>query len=120
MAEISELGYQHIRNYIEENWKFIELQDELGAKVLRLDTSDSRVSWTHTPGAEVLELSIVVTGSDAEITLPQKLAASAVYTSAEATEPVTLVEPFSNFELSTTEDKLTIHHKIEVPELIVI
>ena len=119
MAEISELGYQHIRNYIEENWRFIELQDDLGAKVIRLETTDPRVTWTHAPGAEVLELSIVVTGSDAEITLPQKLASSAVYTSADATEPVTLVEPFSNFELSTTEDQLTIRHKIEVPELII-
>ncbi|NYV68138.1 hypothetical protein HYI36_22940 [Bacillus sp. Gen3] len=116
MAEISELGYQHIRNYIEENWKFIELQNELGAKILRLDTTDPRVTWTHAPGSDVLELSITVSGSDAEVTLPKTFAASAIYTSAEASEPVTAVEPFSNFEMTMEEDQITVRHRIEVPQ----
>ena len=118
MFEISQVGYQSIRDYIEANWKFIEVQDELGAKILRLDTTDPRVTWTHAPGAEVLELSVVISGSDSEVTLPKKFAASAVYTSAEATEPVTAVVPFSNFEMTMEEDQLTVRHQIEVPQVI--
>ena len=118
MFEISQVGYQGIRDYIEANWKFIEVQDELGAKILRLDPSDPRVSWTHTPGAEVLELSVVINGSDAEVTLPQVFAKSAIFTSAEATEPVTTVVPFSTFEMTLEEDQLTVRHQIEVPQVI--
>ncbi|KZR58965.1 hypothetical protein [Pseudobacillus badius] len=118
MAEITQVGYQTIRDHIQENWKFIELQDELGAKVVRLDPTDPRVTWTHSPGAQTLELSIVISGKDSDISLPQTFAASAVYTSAEAAEPVTAVEPFSNFEMTMEEDQITVRHRIEVPQVI--
>lgn len=116
MAEITQVGYQGIRNYIEENWKFIELQDDNGAKIVRLSPEDPRVEWTHAPGAQTLELSIVINGSDADITLPQVFAASAVYDSEEATEPMTAVESFSSFEMTMEEDQITVRHRIEVPQ----
>ncbi|MGG0666962.1 hypothetical protein ABE073_00275 [Lederbergia citrisecunda] len=118
MAEISQAGYKSIREHIEASWNFIELQDDTGAKVVRLDTTDSRVSFTHNPGAEVLELSIVINGSDADITLPQVFASSAIYESAGATEPVTASEPFSNFEMTMEEDQITVRHRIQVPQTV--
>ncbi|MEA0553766.1 hypothetical protein U1P98_07530 [Lysinibacillus irui] len=117
MAEITQLGYQGIRDYIEANWNFIELKDNLGAPIVRLSTADPRVTWTHSAGAQTLELSIVVTGSDAEVTLPKTFAGSAIYTSAEATEAVTATESFSPFEMTMAEDQITVRHRIEVPQV---
>ncbi|PIC73336.1 hypothetical protein [Sporosarcina sp. P17b] len=118
MAEITQAGYKSIREHIEANWNHIELQDNLGAKIIRLDTSDPRVTFTHVPEAEVLELSIVVNGSDAEVTLPQTFAASAIYTSAGEATPVTAVEPYSNFEMTMEEDQITVRHRIQVPQTV--
>lgn len=118
MAEITQTGYQNIRDHIEANWRFIELQDDAGAKVVRLDPADPRVTWTHAPGADVLELSVVINGSDADITLPQVFNASAIYTSADATEPVTAVESFSLFEMEMDEDQITVRHRIQVPQTV--
>lgn len=118
MAEITQVGYQGIRDYIEANWKFIELRDADGAKIVRLDTSDERVSFTHAPGAQTLELSIVITGSNAEITLPQTFAASVIFTSADGADAVTAVESFSPFEMTMEEDQITVRHRIEVPQTV--
>ena len=118
MAEITQVGYQGIRDFIEANWKFIELKDDKGAKIVRLDTTDERVSFTHTPGAKTLELSIVITGSDVEVSLPQTFAASAIFTSADGTEAVTAVEAFSPFEMTMAEDQITVRHRIEVPQTV--
>lgn len=118
MAEITQAGYKSIREHIEANWRHIELQDDLGAKVIRLDTSDPRVTFTHSPGKEVLELTVVINGSDSDITLPKTFAASAIYTSAVEVTPVTAVEPFSNFEMTMEEDQITVRHRIQVPQTV--
>lgn len=118
MAEITQTGYQGIRDFIEANWKFIELRNESGAKIVRLDTSDDRVNFTHVPGAQTLELSIVITGNDTEITLPTTFASSVIFTSAEGAEAVTAVEAFSPFEMTMEEDQITVRHRIEVPQTV--
>ncbi|MGA4517208.1 hypothetical protein ACPA0F_07960 [Solibacillus silvestris] len=117
MAEITQHGYQGLRSFIESNWKFIELKDTSGAKIVRLSPADPRVTWTHAPGAQTLELSIEVNGSDADITLPKTFASSAIYTGATGTDAVTAVEPFSNFEMTMAEDQITVRHRIQVPQV---
>lgn len=116
MAEITSAGYQSIRDFVENNWKFIELRDSAGTPVLRIDTSDSRVSWEHTAGSQVLELKIVVKGSDAEVTLPQEFAQSAIFSDATGSEAYS-VETFSSFTMESDGDELTVIHKLEIPQL---
>ena len=113
MAEITQAGYASIRKYIEENWNTIELLDDAGKQILKLNTSDPRVEFTHAPGAATLELSVVVKGNDPGMTLPKKFASSVVH---NAQGPVTAVESFSNFEMTMAEDQLTVRHRIEVPQ----
>ncbi|PKM78532.1 MAG: hypothetical protein CVU90_01995 [Firmicutes bacterium HGW-Firmicutes-15] len=117
-SEIVAAGYQDVRDYIQANWKYIELRDDLGVAVLRLSPADPRVSWTHTAGAQTLELSIVITGSDAGLVLPQKFASSLVYKVASAGSPLTSVQTFTTFEMASTSDQLTIKHSISVPVVV--
>lgn len=117
MAEVTEYAYQQLRDFIEANWKWIELQDPEGNPIIRLSPDDARVTWSHAKGDRVLNLRIVVTGDDAEINLPVTFAKSVIYDSnAPDAEPIS-VEPFTNFTMEDPQDQIVIQHKIQVPRL---
>lgn len=117
MAEVTSQAYQNLRDYIQSNWNYIELRDDTNTPILRINTSDSRVTWTHTPGSQTLELSCVITGSDADITLPQTFASSAIYNVASGGNAYS-VETFTAFTMSNDADQLTIKHQFEVPQIV--
>ncbi|MFB7304655.1 hypothetical protein [Heyndrickxia sporothermodurans] len=115
MAEFSQAGYQKIRDYIEANWKYIELQDETGTAIIRLGIGDSRVTWTHTADSNPLKLQIKIKGSD--VSLPKTFAISAIFDVASGGSPLAV----SNFEATTLSqaiDELTVEHSLEVPDIV--
>jgi len=117
-TEIREAGYQSIRDFVEANWIYINLEDDTGTEILRISTSDSRVTWTHSAGSQVLELEIIVSGGDSDISLPQTFASSSVY--AVATGGDILSRDDAGFETTTfqtTADTLTTTHQIEIPNI---
>ncbi|WP_240371497.1 hypothetical protein [Anoxybacteroides rupiense] len=116
MAEITSSAYQALRNYIQNNWKYIELRDDLGNPILRLSPADSRVSWIHNAGDQVLKLQIVVKGSDADITKPKTFASSAIYDVATGGQPYS-IESFTPFTIESDMDELTVIHEIQVPKV---
>lgn len=116
-TEITSAGYQSLRDFVQANWKFIELRDEVGSAILRLGTDDARVTWEHTAGAQTLQLKMIVKGSDSEITLPRTFASSAVYTSAEGGTELAM-ESFSDFTMEETGDELTVIHQLEIPQVL--
>lgn len=117
MAEITTQAYQDIRDHIEENWKYIELRDNEGAKVLRLSTDDPRVEWKHLEGERELKLQISIKGSDSEISLPKTLSSSAIFNVAEEGTAFS-EESFSPFTIESEKDELTIVHAILVPRTV--
>lgn len=117
MAEINSDGYQAIRDYIQTNWKYIELRDDAGLAILRLSPTDSRVTWTHTTGAQTLQLQIVVKGSDTDMTLPKTFASSAIYSVASGGSAYS-VEGFTPFTMGSATDELTVINSIQVPQVI--
>lgn len=117
MAEIKEQGYQDIRSYIQSTWKYIEIRDINDVPILRVDTTDSRVSWTHLEGAKTLELSVVIRGSDAEVSLPQTFKTSAIYKVGVDGDAYS-EESFTPFTMEGTSDELTVKHQIQVPQIV--
>lgn len=118
MAEITAQAYQDLRDYITANWKYIELRDEEGAPVIRLGVGDDpRVTWTHEAGAQTLELTVTIRGTDSDITLPITFASSAIYKVASGGEAYS-VESFSAFTMEGEGDELTVKHQIQVPQVI--
>lgn len=85
--------------------------------IVRLALADDRVSWTHAPSAQTLELTTVITGSDTDIQLPQTFAASAIFKVATNGSAFS-VETFTQFTIEATSDQLTIKHRIEVPRVL--
>jgi len=117
MAEIKSNGYQAIRDYIQANWQYIELQDDTSTPILRLSPADSRVTWTHNAGDQTLKLQIVVHGSDSDITLPTTFASSHIYDVASGGTSYS-DESFTAFTMSSVDDQLTVIHSIEVPQVV--
>jgi hypothetical protein len=117
MAEITTSAYQDLRDYMQANWKYIELRDAVGTAVLRIDPTDPRVTWTHVPGAQTLELSVTIKGSDAGIVIPQAFASSAVYKVATAGDAYSVENFSSSFTIQAAEDELRVKHQIQVPQV---
>lgn len=123
MAAITNDGYQDLRDRIEANWTYIEVRNAGaagtgGAAVVRLPVSDSRVDWMHTPGAQALQLRVVLTGSDADISEPVTLRSSAIYkvaTGGSALSAEVLAE--GDATITAPADSVTITHTIEVPDI---
>ncbi|MCC3645823.1 hypothetical protein JGK52_03875 [Cytobacillus oceanisediminis] len=116
MAEITSAAYQDLRSYIQSNWKYIELQDESGNKIVRLSPSDSRVTWTHLSAESVLKLQVIIKGSDADITSPKTFAKSVIYNVATGGSPFS-TESFTPFKIESDQDELTVIHNIQVPQV---
>lgn len=121
MSEINNYGYQDLRDYIQANWNYLELRDAGGAAIVRLQVGvDSRVTWTHTVGAQILEITAVIKGSDSDISgsLPKTFASSAVYKVASAGNAFSAEAFTSSFTIATVDDQLTVKHRIQVPKVV--
>lgn len=116
MAEITEEGYQNIRDYIESNWIYHSLRDNSDDEIVRIDTDDSRTEWTHDSESQVLELTTTVAGEDSDISPPQEFAGSEIYDGSSGGDPYA-DETFESFTIETDSDELTVKHRIEVPEV---
>jgi len=116
MAEITSQAYQALRNYIQSNWKYIELRDDLGNAIVRLSPSDNRVTWTHNSGDQTLKLQVVIKGSDSDISKPKTFASSAIYDVATGGQAYS-VESFTPFTIESDMDELTVIHEIQVPQV---
>jgi hypothetical protein len=116
MAEITASAYQALRNYIQNNWKYIELRDDAGNAIIRLSPSDSRVTWVHNAGDQVLKLQVIIKGSDADITKPKTFASRAIYDVATDGNAYS-VESFAHFTIESDMDELTVIHEIQVPKI---
>ncbi|MBS3679950.1 hypothetical protein KGF86_06975 [Ornithinibacillus massiliensis] len=140
MAEITEAAYQQLRQYIIENWQFIELRDQTNIPIIRLSPDDERVTWVHQmiEGEQeivdydelfnpiygepkrllpnTLQLQIVIKGNDPDITLPQTFAKSVIYNVPNNGEAIS-EETFEPFNMQNQNDQLTVIHNIQVPQL---
>ena len=114
--EITQKAYEDLRTYIQTNWKYLELRDGTGTPIVRIGIGDSRISWTHNPGSQTLELTLIVKGSDSDITIPQTIKYSAVYKVATGGDALA-IEEFTPFTLEADGDQLTVKHRIEVPRV---
>lgn len=115
MAEIRQEGYQALRDYIQANWQYIELQDNTESPVVRLSPADSKVTWIHNAGESTLKLQIVLTGAD--VTLGTSISHSAIFNVVSGGLPFSK-ETFTSFTFESEEDQLTVVHSFEVPQVV--
>lgn len=117
MAEVTAEGYRSIRNFVQVNWIYHSLRDDIDAEIIRISPLDVRTSWTHVVGAQVLEITTTVTGADADITPPQIFVGSKLFDVSSAGSPLA-DETFLSFTIEIDSDELTIKHQIEIPTVV--
>lgn len=122
MAEINNQGYTSIRNNIDERatrdtFNVIELYDGTDTAVVRLTTSDSRVTIDSNQGDNPYVVRVEVSPSDADISSGQTFAGSALFREDTNGEDVTPIENFSSVTLDTTDDTLIVRHEVQAPQI---
>lgn len=113
MAQITEYGYQKLRDFVQSSWKYVELRDESNNAIIRLGVGDSRVTWlTHSEGASKLKLQIVIKGSD--VTLPKTFAKAVIFDVASG-GTIIAESTFTNVTLTQSVDEITVISTFTIP-----
>ncbi|OLN22902.1 hypothetical protein BTO30_07090 [Domibacillus antri] len=116
MAEITAEAYTDLRNHIQTDWKYIELVSDLDSAIVRLDATTD-VRCTSTISGNNVVITVVVKGSDADITAPVTIAGSKIYDVATAGTSYS-TETFTAFTIAGDQDELTVTHTIQVPQTV--
>lgn len=114
-TELPTEGYTDLQTYIIANWTYIALCDSAGAEKLRILTSDDRCSWSAA-GTNPITLTVVIHGSDADITLPTEIAESKLYKVASAGD-VMSSDTHTVATLGSTDDVYTLTHAVQIPQI---
>lgn len=113
--DISTQGYDNLRSYIQNNWKYLELQSSTGTPVLRITTTDSRLTILNSNGK--ITYVLVLKGSDVGITVgTTEVGKSAIFNVASGGTAFS-TETFTSFIFAGTQDELTVTHELQVPKV---
>ena len=115
-SPLTSLGYQDIRDMVQANWTHIQLSKYDGTPIIRLNCGDPRVAWTHNPGAQVLELTITLKGSDVDYAIPNTFGLIELYKLDSGGVPLTH-DLFTPQSISTVSDTLYLKYRIQIPKV---
>lgn len=115
MANINTYGYEKIRTFVLANWKYLELQTPSGVVLKRFGTADG-LTITGTSTSTEIEYKLVISGSDATF-LNQQVSKSILFDVATGGSAI-VTETFTTFTFESTDDELTIIHKLQLPAVI--
>lgn len=123
MAEVVTNFYEEVRKSIDPNTTgddvdWIELLDDTDTQIIRVSTSDSRVSVTSGSASNPFTIEITVSPSDSDINTGQTFGGSRLWFADSAGNEATPIESFSDTTLDNTDDELTITHEIEIPQIV--
>lgn len=116
MAQITLDGYNDIKAYVQANWTSFVISDPSGTQILRLSTSDSRITWSASDVNPIIA-TIVLNGSDSDLSgiLPKTFGQIELRKDSEDVNGMTAVETFTTFTMTSTADQLTIKFNIQFP-----
>ena len=101
---------------VQANWTHIQLSKYDGTPIIRLNCGDPRVAWTHNPGAQVLELTITLKGSDVDYAIPNTFGLIELYKLDSGGVPLTH-DLFTPQSISTVSDTLYLKYRIQIPKV---
>ena len=117
-GEITNAGYLALRNFVQSTFKFVSIVDNLGAEVMRLEIGvDSRANWTHVAGANPLEVTVNLTGANAEISEPRTFTGVYLYNAASGGLAL-CGGNHTQFTMEADDDTLQIKVQIELPTVV--
>lgn len=114
MSEITNYNYQKIRDLEEALIKYIEIRDNLGVKIIRIPTTDPRVTHVYNRLLQEQVYSVLIKGTDSDIIIPCTIGGSALYETAVSTDVLAL-DITTTFQINATEDSCTVIYKLQIP-----
>ena len=114
MSEITAYNYQKIRDLEESLIKYIEIRDNLGVKIIRIPTTDPRVTHIYNRLLQEQTYTILISGTDSDIALPCTIGGSALFETAISTDVLAL-EITTTFQINATADTCTVIYKLQIP-----
>ena len=114
MSEITTYNYQKIRDLEESLINYIEIHDNLGAKIIRIPITDPRITHIYNRLLQEQTYTILISGSNVDITIPCTIGGSALFETAISTD-VLSSEVTTTFQINATVDTCTITHKLQIP-----
>ena len=113
-GEITNAGYLSLRDFIQANWKYVGIVTDMG-ELMRLEIGvDSRANWTNAEDANPLEVTINLTGANAEIAEPRTFTGVYLYNVATGGEAL-CGGNHTQFTMESDDDTLQIKVQIELP-----
>ena len=117
MSELTDSGYQSIREYVRNNWSHIEIYDDAKNAITRVDIDgDVRCQWKDLDSDKTLQVEFSVTGSDGDIPIPTTLKYSAVWDSESGGRQITIKKRFAETVINQSGDNVVITHNIDIPQ----
>jgi len=121
-TEVNEAGYQDLRDYVMDNWSYIEFRDDMG-EVVQVDNKDRLLigtdlnfAWTTANTDQELKVEGTIAGSNvlngAEVTIAE----SALYKVDTAGDELHS-DTDTAFVFGDNDDELQVTHSIELPQL---
>jgi len=114
----TDAGYLDLRNYIVATYKYIAIVDSSDAEVMRLEIGvDNRANWTHVTGANPIEVTVNLKGSNAEISKPVTFLKAYLHKTAADTDRIA-GGLYTQFTMENDGDTLQIKVQIELPTVV--
>jgi len=109
-------GYERLRTFAANNFTHLELRDETGAAITRIDvTTDSRVTNIPDPATNPLNYTVVVNGTTDDITVPVTVSSTALFESDSGTTPIG-TDTMKDATIEAPGDTITVSHDQHIPE----
>ena len=114
--EVTEDGYQDVRDHLEDIWEHLSLIDDDDEEVTRISISDERADWEHNAGDQVIEFRVDISGDDADIPHGTTFEASDLYRVSSGGDG-RAKDNWSPSTIAGDEDGLTVFHRVQIPRL---
>lgn len=109
-------GYTDLRTYMQTTWDEIEVRNDSQSALFRLPVSDARVTWTSDATANPLTIEVVLTGSDAEISVGSTtVQGAALFKDNTGGSSMLDVTYDTAFTFQNAEDQLTLRITMNAP-----
>ena len=119
MTEINASLYKLFRDKANENITYIEIRDNLGVQVIRIPVSDSRVTYTFNRNNQTQVYTILIKGSDSDITLPKVFGGTALYDGSGVGATELAKDTFDALAyLNSVADEVTITINLSIPQVV--
>lgn len=120
MSEITDYGKELLRQYVQENWKYIAVLNESDAEIMRLDLlgTDTRTTVTADYETNPVTVQVVVNGDDAEVTVSETTVSKVQLFKVDADGTACVESTVTDFFFTSEDDELTINQTVEIPDIV--